>query len=263
MNALGLGGISSVSKPQIRVCRYRVRLRSALAAFTLIELLVVIAIIAILVSLLLPALAAAREEANRLVCMSNQRQIGLAIQMYASDHDGIYPPGMDKINKKTAIDLLVPYLPSEDVWTDPTQTTMRNREYASSGHNEGLILPAPGEATRPLHYVMNRHIHGYMPYNPRSTSSKFIDVFVVGAYIKRPSEQLTHLGWHPWHYGWGTAIRWVDYDFQRINNFGWLGFDPAHIHREHTNLTFADGHVQSTHADDVTELMFNRGEDDR
>lgn len=56
-------------------------------AFTLIELLVVIAIIAILAAILFPVFARAKEAAKKTACLSNQRQLGIALQMYISDND--------------------------------------------------------------------------------------------------------------------------------------------------------------------------------
>jgi len=61
-------------------------------AFTLVELLVVIGIIALLISILLPALGRAREAANTTQCLSNLRQVGIYLNLYANEHRGFLPP---------------------------------------------------------------------------------------------------------------------------------------------------------------------------
>ncbi|RYG86181.1 MAG: prepilin-type N-terminal cleavage/methylation domain-containing protein, partial [Alphaproteobacteria bacterium] len=62
-------------------------------AFTLIELLVVIAIIAILAAILFPVFAQAKEAAKKTQCLSNTKQVGLAVMQYVGDTDGVYPCG--------------------------------------------------------------------------------------------------------------------------------------------------------------------------
>jgi len=71
--------------------------RAARAGFTLIELLVVIAIIAILASLLLPALSRAQEKANRTNCMGHLKQLELALKFYVDDNRNLLPPCSDNI----------------------------------------------------------------------------------------------------------------------------------------------------------------------
>src|SRR4051794_29532252 len=69
----------------------RPRLPTRANAFTLVELLVVIGIIAVLIGILLPALGKARESARQVQCLSNMRQLSVAVISFANEHKGWMP----------------------------------------------------------------------------------------------------------------------------------------------------------------------------
>src|SRR2546423_3537064 len=71
------------------------------AAFTIVELLTVIAIISLLAALLFPVFATARGKAREITCISNLRQIGIAIKIYTQDYDELYPWAVDPTDKYT------------------------------------------------------------------------------------------------------------------------------------------------------------------
>ncbi len=107
-------------------------------AFTLIELLVVIAIIAILAAILFPVFARAKEAAIQAKAISQMRQLGLVVMMYASDNDDTYVP---------ATNYDAPEDSPSRIWTVPTFPYAKNKEiYIAPGSNTSKY--AEGWSTR-------------------------------------------------------------------------------------------------------------------
>jgi prepilin-type N-terminal cleavage/methylation domain-containing protein/prepilin-type processing-associated H-X9-DG protein len=97
-------------------------------AFTLIELLVVIAIIAILAAILFPVFAQAKEAAKRTACLSNTKQTGLALVMYANDVDDMVPTPYENFGNlpfklEDNWQEVSPYIKSENLWFCPDDGT--------------------------------------------------------------------------------------------------------------------------------------------
>ncbi len=128
------------------------------AGFTLIELLVVIAIIAILAAMLLPALAKAKKRAQATNCVSNFKQMGLALQMYVDDFNDTLPPG----SSATFTGLDLQQLPTYSGVTSTTKYKKSLSYYIASY----MSLPSPDQIPTATNVIKAFVCPGYVSGAP-------------------------------------------------------------------------------------------------
>ncbi|MCS6776447.1 MAG: DUF1559 domain-containing protein [Chloroherpetonaceae bacterium] len=215
-------------------------------AFTLIELLVVIAIIAILAAILFPVFAQAREKARATACLSNCKQIGIAIFMYAQDYDESLP----------TVRMMWPDRPPMASWLDTVQPYVRNRLLNRCPSDTS---PAWNDPTGPrmTSYGFNAYFDPtHPPYGDRMAPRSFtlaginrpaeiVFVAELAAYIRGTSTLIRGDHFMPMY--WGDPPRVVD---PMMNERLWdrATSEPRtlaiRIHQEGSNYVFTDGHAR-------------------
>ena len=218
--------------------RFR-RFRRDRRAFTLIELLVVIAIIAILAAILFPVFAQARAKARQAACISNEKQIGAAVLMYAQDYDEGLVPFQTTSSTATLFNaLLDPYVKNQAVWTCPAEPQQNPNAARSIAMNETNIYNSAtasywgtGASTR-LYQKGNEAI--YLTQIPAPA-----DFIVMGdsrafSWTGNASSQVAGF------YLCQVAKNFPNGDATSVSSF----YEPHVRHNGGANYIFADGHVK-------------------
>jgi prepilin-type N-terminal cleavage/methylation domain-containing protein/prepilin-type processing-associated H-X9-DG protein len=207
--------------------------------FTLIELLVVIAIIAILAALLLPVLSRAKERSQRIACLSNQRQLGLAWHIYSDDLNGGLPLNDWYLNGNVARSPSNSWVTGNAVAdTDPATITdgslysyAKNAKIYKCPADHGMIEGTPIPKYRSI--ALSCYLGG-----PEEDTVRW-DVHPVSrmSQIRSPTKTLTFIDEDDLTIDDGHFL------YPNTPNDNWYNI-PAWRHQNGTVLVFADGHSE-------------------
>jgi prepilin-type N-terminal cleavage/methylation domain-containing protein/prepilin-type processing-associated H-X9-DG protein len=223
------------------------------SGFTLIELLVVIAIIAILAAMLLPALARAKAKAKAIACANNNKQIGLAFMMYASDHSDSLPPLNTGVWPAVTPDWWFAILDQGKYLTSSTVTNnvWRCPSVRDSDIDPGAVayFRSPCEGYGPLEG--NTYTTGIIRYGKNTDNSPLGSRKLTE--LRRPS-QLWLMGdvgapKEGLRFDRAAVEYWTEVTTKQPDpTRGWTlppYKQPAARHSKRTVLSFCDGHVES------------------